>query len=109
MNQPPRNLPRFLPTLTEVVDPSILAVPTVHVAPTVLATPDLEDAVWFVMQRVDMLIERRVREEAEVMLNTLVAQQLQSLGERLRLELEGVVRLAVADAIALQKEMHKHK
>lgn len=103
MNQPPRNLPRFLPTLTEVVDPSILA------APKVPATPDLEDAVWFVMQRVDMLIERRVREETDAMLSTLVAQQLQSLGERLRQELEGVVRLAVADAIALQKEMHKHK
>ena len=103
MNQPPRNLPRFLPTLTEVVDPSILA------APTVPATPDLEDAVWFVMQRVDMLIERRVREETDAMLSTLVAQQLQSLGERLRMELEDVVRLAVADAIALQKEMHKHK
>ena len=103
MNQPPRNLPRFLPTLTEVVDPSILA------ARMVPATPDLEDAVWFVMQRVDMLIERRVREETDAMLSTLVAQQLQSLGERLRQELEGVVRLAVADAIALQKEMHKHK
>ena len=103
MNHPPRNLPRFLPTLTEVVDPSTLA------APTVPATPHLEDAVWFVMQRVDMLIERRVREETDAMLSTLVAQQLQSLGERLRRELEGVVRLAVADAIALQKEMHKHK
>ncbi|MDP1998410.1 MAG: hypothetical protein Q8K22_02305 [Rhodoferax sp.] len=103
MNKPPRNLPRFLPTLTEVVDPSILAVPDVP------ATPDLEDAVWFVMQRVDMLIERRVREETDAMLSTLVAQQLQSLGERLRLELESVVRLAVADAIALQKEMHKQK
>jgi hypothetical protein len=103
MNQAPRNLPRFLPILTEIVDPSSLA------APTVSATPDLEDAVWFVMQRVDMLIERRVREETDAMLSTIVAQHLQSLGERLRLELEGVVRLAVADAIALQKDMHKHK
>ena len=103
MNQPPRSPPRFLPTLTEVVDPALLAVPPVT------ATPDLEDAVWFVMQRVDMLIERRVREETDAMLSTLVAQQLQSLGERLRLELEDVVRLAVADAIAVQKEMHKHK
>ena len=103
MNQAPRNLPRFLPILTEIVDPSSLA------APTVPATPDLEDAVWFVMQRVDMLIERRVREETDAMLSTIVAQHLQSLGERLRLELEGVVRLAVADAIALQKDMHKHK
>ena len=103
MNQPPRNLPRFLPTLTEVVDPSTLAVPDVP------STPDLEDAVWFVMQRVDLLIERRLREEADAMLSTLVAQQLQTLGERLRLELEGVVRLAVADALTLQKETHKHK
>ena len=103
MTQPPRNLPRFLPTLTEVVDPSTLP------APSVAATPDLEDAVWFVMQRVDMLIERRVREETDAMLSTLVSQHLQALGERLRLELEGVVRLAVADALTLQKETHKHK
>lgn len=103
MNQTPRNPPRFLPTLTEVVDPSTLVVPVVP------ATPDLEDAVWFVMQRVDMLIERRVREEVDAMLSTLVAQQMQALGERLRAELEGVVRLAVADALALQNETHKHK
>ena len=103
MNQAPRKLPRFLPTLTEIVDPSTL------VAPEVQATPDLENAVWFVMQRVDMLIERRVREETDAMLSTVVAQHLQSLGERLRLEMEGVVRLAVVDAIALQNEMHKHK
>lgn len=103
MNQTPRNPPRFLPTLTEVVDPSTLVMPVVP------ATPDLEDAVWFVMQRVDMLIERRVREEVDAMLGTLVAQQMQALGERLRLELEGVVRLAVADALALQKETYKHK
>ena len=107
MNQPPRlrprPVPRFLPTLTEVVDPATLVVPEVA------ATPDLEDAVWFVMQRVDMLLERRVREETHAMLSTLVTQQLQSVGERLRLELEPVVRQAVADALALQSETHKHK
>lgn len=103
MNQAPRNMPRFLPTLTEIVDPSTLVAPEVH------ATPDLENAVWFVMQRVDMLIERRVHEETDAMLSTVVAQHLKSLGERLRLELEAVVRLAVTDAIALQRDMHKHK
>ena len=103
MNQAPRNLPRFLPTLTEIVDPSTL------VSPTVQSTPDLENTVWSVMQRVDMLIERRIREETDVMLSIVVSQHLQSLSERLRLELEEVVRLAVADAVALQKDMHKHK
>ena len=103
MNQAPRNLPRFLPTLTEIVDPSTL------VSPTMQATPDLENMVWFVMQRVDMLIERRVREETDAMLSTVVAQHLQSLSERLRLEIEDVVRLAVADAVELQRNSHKHK
>lgn len=103
MTQPSRPTPRFLPTLTEVVDPSTLVVPEVP------ATPDLEDAVWFVMQRVDMVIERRVREETDAVLSTLVAQQLQSLGERLRVELEPVVRQAVADALTLQQETYKHK
>ena len=94
MSESPRNLPRFLPTLTEVVQPPERA----HVP--VPATPDLEETVWFVMQRVDMVMERRLREETESMLRSVVNEQVQALSARLRQELEVVVRQAVADALA---------
>lgn len=103
MSTTPRNLPRFLPTLTEIVRPSSLdrtAVP---------ATPDLEETVWFVMQRVDMLIERRLREEADVMLRTVVTEQIQTLSASLRQELEGVVRQAVSEALSAREETHTAK
>lgn len=101
MTTTPRNLPRFLPTLTEVVHPSGL------VRTAAPATPDLEEAVWFVMQRVDMVIERRVSEETEVMLRTVVTEQVQTLRLRLRQELEDVVRQAVSEALTAQAETHK--
>lgn len=98
---PPRNLPRFLPTLTEVVHPASVA------RANVTATPDLEETVWFVMQRVDMVIERRLREELDAMLRTVVTEQLQTLGARLRQELEGVVREAVSEALTSRTDFHK--
>ena len=95
MSTLPRNLPRFLPTLTEVVQPGV---PTHSEIP---ASPGLEDTVWFVMQRVDLVMERRLREETEAMLRTVVTEHVQGLSIRLRQELEIVVRQAVSDALAL--------
>lgn len=103
MSTAPRNLPRFLPTLTEVVDPR-------GVAPTaVRATPDLEETVWFVMQRVDLVLEQRLREEADAMLRTMVTAQLQTLAARLRQELETVVRQAVSEGMASRSDPDKSK
>ena len=96
MSTTPKNLPRFLPTLTEVVHPSSLA------QTSVVATPDLEDTVWFVMQRVNQVIEHRLREEADAMLRTVVAEQFKTLGTNLRQELEIVVRQAVSEAMTSQ-------
>lgn len=93
MNSPPRNLPRFLPTLTEVVAAPPASLP---MAPT---APDLEEIVQSVMQRVDLLIERRLAQEVNAMVHALVAEQLPILHGRLRLELEHVVREAVSDAM----------
>jgi hypothetical protein len=103
MNSHSRNLPRFLPTLTEVVEPP--PVIRTHVA----ATPDIEDTVWFVMQRVDLVIERRVAEELNAMLRTVVAEHVQTLAASIRQELEVVVREAVTEAMVLQANQHKPK
>lgn len=103
MSTTPRNLPRFLPTLTEVVHPSSV------VTAAVPATPELEETVWFVMQRVDMVIERRLSEEIDAMLRTVVTEQVQTLRLRLRQELEDVVRQAVSEAMTLRADLHKSK
>jgi sensor domain CHASE-containing protein len=103
MSTTPRNLPRFLPTLTEVVHLSDLT------GTAVAATPDLEETVWFVMQRVDLVIERRLREESDAMLRAVVTEKLQTLSARLRTELETVVRQAVSEAMTSQLNQHKLK
>ena len=93
MSTTARNLPRFLPTLTEVVQPPGLARTSAAVM------PDFEDVVQSVMQRVNLTIERRLLEETEALVRTLVTEQLQALSPGLRQELERVVRQAVADAM----------
>jgi len=103
MNNTPRNLPRFLPTLTEIVQP------TTRTQPPVVAMPDPEETVGFVMQRVDLLLERRLREEVDLMLGTVLTEQLKTLSASLRQELEPVVRQAVSDAMSLQTSQNKFK
>ncbi|WP_114970355.1 hypothetical protein [Rhodoferax ferrireducens] len=103
MNTIPRNLPRFLPTLTEVVHPDEL------VRMAVPALPGVDETVSLVMQRVEPVIERRLREEADVMLRNMVAEQLQRLSAGLRQELEIVVRQAVSEVMTSQSSQHKLK
>lgn len=103
MNTTSRNLPRFLPTLTEVVQ-----VPGSAGAPA-KAAPDLEDVVQFVLQRVDPVLQRRLDEEAEAMVRALMTEQLPILRLRLREELLLVVRQAVSEAMAPGANLHKTK
>ncbi len=103
MSSIPRNLPRFLPTLTEVVQPEEL---TKMVEPEVL---DLEGTVLSVMQRMEPMIERRLREETDALLRNMVAEQLPVLNSRLRQELETIVRQAVSEAMTSRSSQHKLK
>ncbi len=114
MSDAPRVPPRFVPTLTEVVDPVRAAAPVAHAGlpqslppayevPPSRATLDsaameqLEDQILHrVMQRVDLSLERRLREAVA----TMVLQHTQHLVPRLREEIEFVVRQAVAEAVA---------
>ena len=92
--------PRFVPTLTDVV---YLAEHVIEPPPN---KPDsefshnafqLEDQIVHrVMQRVDLVLERRLREAvAQVILS-----QTQTLAPRLREEIELVVRESVSQAVA---------
>ena len=88
--------PRFVPTLTDVVHPvdhnTGQALDPVERDPV-----QLEDQIVHrVMQRVDLVLERRLREAvAQVILS-----HTQTLGPRLREEIELVVRESVSQAVA---------
>jgi len=95
MNPSPKNLPRFLPTLTEVVQPDGLLLPDrapMHEtgAPRNCAEAQIDNA----------LLEHRLRSEAERLLEAELEEQTRYFSTRLRQELEPIVQGAVADAMA---------
>ena len=117
----PRMPPRFVPTLTEVVQapfdtapdasqPNRRSLPPqvpVHVpaAPTPQALELLEDQlIHRVMQRVDVALERSLHEA--VAQHGVAAHH--ALVPRLREEIEFVVRQAVADAVARELAERAH-
>ena len=101
--------PRFVPTLTDVVHPgdhfnrnNTNNNPINQPLPqnSIQQNPvQLEDQIVHrVMQRVDLVLDRRLREAvAQVILS-----QTQSLGPRLREEIELVVRESVSQAVAYE-------
>ena len=101
MSTSPKKLPRFLPTLTEVVDPSSLNMTS---APA--AAPDFEDLVRSVLERVDAALERRLLEETELLVRLQLAQQLPSLRASLHQEVDSLVRQSVAETMASLPSQH---
>lgn len=110
MTLPDRVPPRFVPTLTEVVQivapsaASPLQVPE-NVSPDPVEVPDatVPDAgvrneidVHRIMQRVDLALEARLRAAVA----RVVSEQVETMGSQLRDEIELAVRDAVSQAIA---------
>ncbi len=88
--------PRFVPTLTEVVTPgSMLPLPARVTTPKPPAASSEEQLIARIMQRLDMVLERRLRET----IGQLVLAQTQTLLPGLRQELEAVVQQAVRQAM----------
>ncbi len=86
--------PRFVPTLTDVVQLNSHPVQAHAAQPN---EGELEDQIVHrVMQRVDLVLERRLREAVAQVILT----HTQSLGPRLREEIELVVRESVIQAVA---------
>lgn len=85
-----RTPPRFVPTLTEVVKSS----PETRPAGGALLSQDL--LVQRVMQRVDLTLERKLREA----IAATVLEQTRSIVPLLRAEIEAVVRDTVSQAFA---------
>ncbi|MDP3798051.1 MAG: hypothetical protein Q8R06_13025 [Polaromonas sp.] len=92
--------PRFVPTLTEVVRPtapaSTSSEPVAPAAPPLDASGLEERVVQRVMQRIDLILERRLRE----VVGQLILEQTQTLAPRLRGEVELVLRETVSQALA---------
>lgn len=87
--------PRFVPTLTEVVQPAVLAVTNeLETHATASTTQAAEMLVQRVMQRVDLVLERRLREAV----GQLILEHTQTLAPRLREEIERVTRQSVSQA-----------
>lgn len=109
MSKPPRSPPRFVPTLTEVVPDAKPALAQESLAQATAPAPStvgpiqiqacdgLEELlVHRVMQRVDMGLDRRLRDA----IATVVQEQTRSVLPRLREEVESVVRQVVYEAVA---------
>lgn len=86
--------PRFVPTLTDVVQHSDYNLQAS--APVSNENQLEEQIVHRVMQRVDLVLERRLREAVAQVILT----HTQALGPRLREEIELVVRESVIQAVA---------
>ncbi len=91
MNRPP---PRFVPTLTEVVQPQATATGGRPVPSAMDMQHFQEQMVHRVMQRVDLTLDRLLRETV----GRLVLEHTQALAPSLRDEIEIVVRQSVNHA-----------
>ena len=86
----PKNLPRFLPTLTEVVH---IPVATPVAGEAAISADDIID-------RVMLRLDGPLQGALQAVLGTLVVEKMRELEPRIRDEVDRVVRLAVEDAIA---------
>lgn len=94
MNLLPKPAPRFVPTLTEVVDPATLG----HLIPKTQVN-ELQTMVDLVLRQIEPVFERRLEEEFDQLVRATVASQWAELRARLQDEMKLIVQQAVADAM----------
>jgi len=91
----PRQVPRFIPTLTEVVEPASLRV--TGISATEAQRQAMVDQLRRLLQPV---LERRLQEECDQLVRQLVTQPWEGIRRQLRQELEDAVQQAVADRLS---------
>lgn len=94
---PPKNLPRFLPTLTEVVHLPVAA------AVAGESTVSADDLIDRIMLRLDGPLQGAL----QAVLGTLVVEKLREMEPRIRDEVDRAVRIAVEEAIAQELDLPK--
>lgn len=101
----PRNVPRFLPTLTEVVLPSPVQVRQAEGSKARPAPGVDEPAIaQRVLSQVDMEMEGVFRDAVSVAL----LEQVDVIAQRVRGEIEPMLRQAVADMVAHEIAARRH-
>lgn len=97
MSTPPKNLPRFLPTLTEVVKPGdAAAAASAEAVPVPPPMPTAEELVERVMQRLAPTLEIRLR----AVMTALVQEQVSAMEPYLWQEVDQALRQTVTAAVA---------
>ncbi len=97
MGSPARQVPRFLPTLTEVVHPVAGAAPLPVVPPPVI-DPEA------ILERVRTDVDRVLQSHLEAIVANAMLDQVAVIVARIREEIEPMVRQAVAQAVASELE-----
>jgi len=103
MSSLPPPFPRFVPTLTEVVEPSLLTLPVTDGA---IAQQELIDSLTLNLTTV---IERLLSDFGEVIIRNLLAEQLQMVKENLKLELDEAIKQVVHQAYSSNLDQYKQK
>lgn len=93
MNTPTRQPPRFVPTLTEVVEPSPFRSESSGQGDA------LEALVAEIVEKLQPVVTRKMQDEFEQWLRATLAQHLREITARMQGELESMVRQAVLDEL----------
>lgn len=93
MNTPTRQLPRFIPTLTEVVDPNSLN------STARQTKPDVEALTERVQQQILPIFERRLQEEFDRVVRAQLARQWSDISTKMQAEMDMLIRQAIIDAL----------
>jgi len=93
MSTDPRHVPRFIPTLTEVVDPATLDYGSRRPA------PDVQALVEAVRCQLRPAFERRLQQEYERLVKSLVTEPWDDISRRLHGEMEQLIAQAVTDCL----------
>ena len=94
--QPSRPVPRFVPTLTEVVDPvGVNRLPTP-------AGPKVDELIELVRVQVQPQLERRVEQVLYRLVGELIAKRWSTISADLSQEVNDLIANAVRDALAQQ-------
>jgi hypothetical protein len=97
MNTTIRQTPRFIPTLTEVVNPATVT--------RGASKSDLAPLVDAVLQQIQPLIDKRIEDESVRFLQSLVATHSHELSIKIQEEMTLFVRQAVTDALATKTDL----
>ncbi|MBK9440687.1 MAG: hypothetical protein IPN53_04955 [Comamonadaceae bacterium] len=95
MNSKSRDIPRFLPTLTEVVDPREFGL--LQAAPD---KPDVARLAELVRQQVWPVLERKLQEECERLVRLMLSEQGLGVSLRMRQEMDLIIQQVVREVIS---------